>query len=134
MNKGFTLIELLVVMVILGILAGLAVPQLAGRTEQARLQGALADIHGGLAMALDLYEVDVGRYPSSLKDLIENPANAPRWKGPYLKKKKPLDPWGNLYGYRFPGQWNRGSYDLYSAGPDGKEGTTDDVSNQEQMA
>jgi general secretion pathway protein G len=134
MNKGFTLIEMLVVMVILGVLFGLAVPQLAGRTQEARVQGALADLHGGLAVALDMYEVDLGRYPTSLTDLAENPSNLTKWKGPYLKRKHARDPWGNSYIYRYPGQWNRGSYDLWSAGPDGKEGSEDDLTNQEEAS
>lgn len=128
-RKGFTLIELLVVLVILGILAGLSIPQLAGRAERARFQAAKTDIEGGLSLALDLYELDLGKYPDSIENLTENSTDSERWRGPYLKRGIPRDPWGRFYIYHFPGAENRSTYDLLSAGPDGEEGTGDDVSN-----
>ncbi len=126
---GFTLIEILIVVIILGILAGLVVPRLAGRTEQARQEAARSDIEGGIALSLDLYEADNGRYPQSLEDLVRKPADARNWRGPYLKKGIPKDPWGNAYVYRFPGTQNPTLYDLSSPGPDGQEGTDDDITN-----
>jgi len=129
-DGGFTLIELLIVVVILGILVGLAAPRLAGRTESARIEAANADIEGGIALALDLYEVDMGRYPSSLEELTKKPSESSSWKGPYLKKGRiPKDPWGTGYLYRFPGTQNTEGYDLYSLGPDKKEGTGDEITN-----
>jgi len=129
-QKGFTLIELLIVIIILGILASLAIPRLAGRTEEARIQAARSDVEGGLSTALDLYEMDTGKYPSRLEDLIRKPSGATHWKGPYFKKKNiPQDPWKHPYIYRFPGTHNNPEYDLSSNGPDGIEGNQDDITN-----
>ena len=128
-EKGFTLIEILLVVIIIGILVSLVAPRLAGRSEEARKQAAKADIEGGITLALDLYEVDNGRYPGKLEDLLSKPSEAPNWKGPYLKKGLPKDPWGGAYVYRFPGTRNTNGYDLYSFGTDKQEGTEDDITN-----
>ncbi|MBI4358143.1 MAG: type II secretion system major pseudopilin GspG [Candidatus Omnitrophica bacterium] len=127
-RAGFTLIELLVVVIILGVLVSLVVPRLAGRTEEARRQAAKADIEGGIALALDLYEADIGKYPSSLEDLLRNPGED-EWRGPYLKKGLPKDPWGQPYIYHVPGAYNQETYDLFSASSDKQEGTQDDIVN-----
>lgn|SRR3989338_4150579 len=126
-QKGFTLIELLIVVMILGILTGLAVPRLAGRTEWARAHAAKADIDGGISLALDLFELDMGRYPENLEALIQKPGETGGWQGPYLKHGLPKDPWGNFYIYQYPGSKNTGLYDLLSAGPDRQPGTPDDI-------
>lgn len=132
-EKGFTLIEILLVVIIIGILVSLVAPRLAGRSEEARKQAAKADIDGGLALAIDMYEVDSGRYPSRLDDLIDKPSDSQNWKGPYLKKSAlPKDPWGSAYVYRKPGSRNTESYDLFSPGPDKQEGTQDDITNWKQ--
>jgi len=128
-NAGFTMIEILMVVIIIGILVSLVAPRLAGRSEEARRQAAKADIEGGLSLALDLYEADNGKYPNDLADLTKKPGDAVSWKGPYLKKGVPKDPWGNPYVYRSPGNNNTETYDLSSAGRDRKDGTEDDVSN-----
>ncbi len=128
-EHGFTLIEILLVVIIIGILVSLVAPRLAGRSEEARKQAAKADIDGGISLALDLYEVDNGAYPGKLEDLITKPSNAVNWKGPYLKKGVPHDPWGNPYVYRIPGTHNSSSYDLYSIGRDKQENTEDDIVN-----
>jgi general secretion pathway protein G len=109
----------------------LVAPRLAGRSEEARIQAAKADIDGGLSLALDLFEVDNGNYPDKLEDLINKASSAPNWRGPYIKKGMPKDPWGNAYTYRFPGTHNSTGYDLFSSGSDKQEGTQDDITNWE---
>jgi len=128
-QRGFTLIEILLVVIIIGILVSLVAPRLAGRSEEARKQAAKADIDGGIALAIDLYEVDNGHYPTKLEDLVTKPSDAASWKGPYLKKGLSKDPWGNDYIYRLPGTHNTSSYDLYSLGPDKQDGSQDDIVN-----
>ena len=125
-NRAFTLVEMLLVVTIIGILAALVIPKIMGRSEQARMTAAHADINGGIKSALDAFEVDNGFYPKSLQDLVQAPGNAKNWRGPYLDKI-PMDPWGNNYIYYYPGKHNQSAYDLLSVGPDGKEGTDDDV-------
>ena len=129
-QKGFTLIELMLVVIIIGVLVSMVVPRLVGRSEEARVSAAKADIHANISVALDLFELDNGKYPATLDDLRAQPAGATNWKGPYLKRK-PKDPWGNPYVYRYPGEQNP-DYDLYSYGSDGKEGGGDDVTNWEE--
>ena len=134
---GFTLIELLAVMVILVVLAGLAMTRILPKTEEAKKQAARADIEANLALALDLYSLDNGNYPTTeqgLEALRTAPTTPPipdKWKGPYLKKGSPKDPWGRPYQYRSPGEFNKEDYDLYSYGPDGVEGGDDDITNWE---
>ncbi|MHB8155649.1 MAG: type II secretion system major pseudopilin GspG [Candidatus Omnitrophota bacterium] len=128
MKKAFTLIELMLVVIIIGVLSAMVVPRLAGRSEQARIQAAKTDINSSIPMALDLYEMDLGHYPELLDYLRTPGADAESWHGPYLKKK-PMDPWGKTYIYKFPGEHNSSSYDLYSMGSDGKPDTADDVVN-----
>jgi general secretion pathway protein G len=128
MNRAFTLVEMLLVVTIIGILAALVIPKIVGRSEQTRVTAAQTDINAGIKTALDAFEVDNGFYPKSLQDLVQQPSNAKNWHGPYLDKL-PVDPWGNPYIYYFPGKHNPNSYDLLSVGPDGKEGTDDDIGN-----
>ena len=118
----------MLVVTIIGILAALVIPKIAGRSEQARVTAAHADIFGGIKTALDGFEVDNGFYPKSLQDLIQQPNNAKNWHGPYLETL-PIDPWGNPYVYYYPGKHNPTGYDLLSMGTDGKEGTDDDIGN-----
>ena len=122
-DKGFTLIELLVVLVILGLLSAFAAPQVLKYLGRAKTDAAEAQLQN-IASILDLYRLEVGSYPSQtdgLDALIEAPADAARWNGPYVKKRDSLiDPWGQLYGYRMPGE--HGDFDLYSLGADQAEG------------
>ncbi|MCW5222513.1 type II secretion system major pseudopilin GspG [Verminephrobacter aporrectodeae] len=120
--RGFTLIELLVVLVILTLLAGLVGPkvldQLGGaKSKTARVQ--IAEIEQGV----DLFKLDVGRYPSDaegLRALVDRPATAAGWNGPYLRKGLPADPWGAAYLYKSAGR--NGGPDIFSLGADGKPG------------
>lgn len=130
-HKGFTLLELLVVLVILGLLASLVGPQVLRHVGSSKSQTAALQI-SELGAALDLYRLEVGRYPSNnegLEALIKKPSGVSNWNGPYLKKKLVrLDPWGNEYVYEYPG--THGDYDLYSLGADastGGEGENRDV-------
>jgi general secretion pathway protein G len=122
-EKGFTLIELIVVLVILGLLAAVVAPKIIGKLSQSKAQIAKIQIKE-LESALALFSFDVGRFPTvteGLEALRRNPGNLEAWKGPYLEKEVPLDPWGKPYVFRIPS--NHGNdYDLFSYGPDGVEG------------
>ena len=128
---GFTLIELLLVLVILSVLAAVVVPKFTKRSEQARITAARTDI-GNLELALDTFEIDTGRFPSTQEGigaLVEQPTGMDDWRGPYIKRGVPNDPWGTPYVYSYPGDHNREGYDLYSFGPDGQSGGADDIDN-----
>ena len=114
-QRAFTLVELLLVLTILAILAGIVLPKLSGKGEQAKQSAAKAQI-SIFDTALDNFEVDVGYYPkgnNGLNDLVVPPRSAQGWKGPYLKTDVPLDPWHNPYVYNCPGKHNPTGYDIY---------------------
>lgn len=131
-TAGFTLLELLVVMVIIGLLAGYVGPKYFSQIGKSEIKITRAQIDG-FGKALDQFRLDVGRYPSSeenLKSLITRPSNLVKWDGPYLSKSIPLDPWGNSYIYKSPGE--HGEYDLFSYGKNGQlggEGENADITN-----
>jgi len=132
-QAGFSLIELLVVLAILGLLIGLVAPPVIHYFGRAKTDIARAQIHE-LGSALDLYRLDLGRYPTQsegLQALVEKPTGLDRWQGPYLKRSTvPADPWGRAYHYRIPGE--HGDYDLYTLGADdapGGTGENQDVTN-----
>ncbi len=131
-RRGFTLIELMLVVIIIGVLSVMVVPKFVGRGEQAKVTAARADIEANLSIALDLYELDNGAYPSDLGALMNEPSpSPPNWNGPYLKKK-PKDPWLEEYQYTYPGEHNKNAYDLWSNGRDRAPGGGDDITNWEE--
>ena len=119
--KGFTLVELLVVLAILGMLAALVGPQVLNQLGGAKSKSAAIQI-SDLEQALELYKLDVGKFPSSeqgLNALVRQPSGVAGWNGPYLKKGEiPDDPWGNPYEYRYA----EGMTELISYGADGRSG------------
>lgn len=121
-QAGFTLVELIVVVIIIGLLAGLVVPQFIKQEEKATAKAAKAQIEL-FGTALDTFRLDVGRYPTSqegMAALMQKPGGVDRWDGPYLRKDLPPDPWGTPYVYKSPG--DHGVYDIISYGADGAPG------------
>ncbi len=124
---GFTLIELMIVVIIIAALAAMVAPSLIGRSDEAKDKIAQGDL-ASLDTALKLYRLDTGAYPTTEQGI--DSLLTTTGKGPYLERK-PLDPWGRKYQYRCPGTHRPSSYDLFSMGRDGKDGTTDDIRNWE---
>src|SRR5688572_11118792 len=122
--RGMTLIEILVVLVLIGVVLGVVGGNFIGKGEKAKADAAKIEM-GQIAQTLDLYKLEVGRYPSTqegLQALISAPPGVTNWNGPYWKKTTvPKDPWGNEYRYASPGQ-NNSPYEIASYGADGKEG------------
>lgn len=126
-EDGFTLVELLVVLVILVLLASIVGPRVIGYLQSSKAKTAHVQIES-LVTSLELFHIDVGRYPTGaegLDALVKPAGKAPGWNGPYLSKGAvPLDPWGQAYHYESPGK--KGVFDIYTFGGDGKEGGTDE--------
>ncbi len=118
-NAGFTLLEIMVVMGIIALILGIVANKMAGASTdgQRRATRILIDTVAG---KIDTYQLENG-YPSRLEDLLTKPGNAKNWAGPYAKEAELKDPWGNPLIYKRPGT-HGGAFDLYSLGPDGKEG------------
>jgi general secretion pathway protein G len=128
---GFTLIELLVVIIVLGLLAALVGPRILGRVSEAKSATAKTQLEL-LGTALDTYRLDNGSYPTTDQGLValqSKPARDPvplSWRGPYLKRDVPADPWGRPYVYKSPGDHNPSGYDLSTLGRDGQAGGSDE--------
>ena len=133
-REGFTLVEILVVVVILGMLAALVIPQVVGQGEDAKRTAAAVQIRE-IENALDIYRLHNGFYPTTeqgLEALVTKPTTNPQPKkyveGGYMKKV-PMDPWGNYFIYRSPGE--KGMIDIISCGPDGEEGSGNNITNHD---
>lgn len=138
-RHGMTLIEIVVVIIVLGLLAGLVAPQIVGRVSEGRSATARTQLEL-ISVALDNYRLDSGAYPTTeqgLAALREKPTASPvpgNWRGPYLRKGVPQDPWGRAYSYQSPGEHNKSEFDLFTLGRDGEPGGEDenaDVTNWE---
>lgn len=133
-SSAFSILELLLVLVILGILAGIVGVRFVGQSGKAKVTATKSQL-SNLATALSNYEIDMGQFPSTqegLKALREAPSGVDEGdysKGGYLEKAIVNDDWGNPWQYRYPGTKNEHGYDLYSYGPNGKEGGDDDITN-----
>jgi general secretion pathway protein G len=132
-RAGFSLLELLLVLVILAILAGIVGSRFVGQSQAARIKAAKAQLEH-LTLALNRFEIDLGRFPTGsegLRVLIEKPSDAGKaWQGPYLDGNAlPVDQWNTPWNYRQPGQKRPEGFDLWSNGPDGHEGGGDDIAN-----
>lgn len=125
-RSGFTLIEIMVVVIVLGVLAALVIPNLVGKTDEARVSKAQSDISGMVTM-LEAFRLDMRRYPTEeegLTVLREPPSSedANLWKGPYTKKPVPADPWGKPYVYSSPAPDEQSEFGIESLGADGQPG------------
>ena len=132
-RRGFTLLEVMLVIGILAMLALFVVPSFIGQSAKAKLGAAKAMVgpSGPIASAISNFHMDFGKYPESLKDLIERPSDLDddkQWTR-YMETDEFKDPWHNELIYKEPGDVREDGYDLISMGPDGKEGGDDDIGN-----
>lgn len=134
-RRAFTLLEILIVLALIGLLVGLGVTKFGKILDGGQVDAAKFFVQSTIKISLTAYRIHTGDYPSSsegLEALITQPSNRSGWNGPYIDAvggKAPVDPWKEPYVYRYPGTQNKGSYDLFSKGPDRTEGTPDDIKN-----
>lgn len=132
-RDGMTLIEIMLVLVILVIVSSIAVGMFTNTQKKAQIKAASAQI-GSFETPIGTYYLDTNQYPPSLEALRVAPSNLSnpaKWAGPYMSKDIPLDPWGNPYQYVVPGAHRPEAYDIWSLGPDGVDGSEDDIGNWE---
>ena len=133
-RHGFTLIEVLLVLAILVIIASLTVVAVIPMQRSAYMRAAETQVKA-FKTPLQAYRIDIGTFPDSSQGLeaLRNPPSdlaAPnKWRGPYLESPVPLDPWSNPYRYEYPGKYQEDMPDIWSYGPDGMDGTEDDIGN-----
>lgn len=117
---GFTLIELIAVIALIAVLAAVIAPNLLGKAGKAKRMAATVQMEK-ISQAIELYHLENGRYPEELVDLVEKPADAGNWNGPYMRKRSQLlDPWNHQMTIRIPG--TQGPFDVISYGADGRVG------------
>lgn len=129
---GFTLMEVLLVLVILVVLASMAVTVFSGTQERADKQAAAVQV-GILKRGIEVYKFHTKNYPEDLDGLVDKPSDsklADLWSGPYVDRM-PIDPWDNDFRIAVPGKHNEDSFDVWSLGPDGQDGSEDDIGNWE---
>ncbi len=129
---GFTLLEILVVLAIVALLATLAITNVDQIFGGAQASTAQLFVRESMKTPLSAYRIHMSEYPSTadgLQALVARPGTAGNWRGPYIEGGVPIDPWGEPYQYRYPGEKNKGGYDLWSKGVDKQSGTDDDIGN-----
>jgi general secretion pathway protein G len=134
-SSGFTLLEMVIVLGIIAMILGGAIFAMRGIGDAAKLRQVESDFKS-FESALAMYKLNAGSYPTTqqgLKALQEKPTTTPvprRWS--QIMSKLPGDPWDQPYGYRFPGKKRASEFEMFSKGPDGQEGTADDLSSQDE--
>lgn len=133
-TAGFTLMEILFVVGLIALLMGALIKGIMGSSAAAEIKIAQTEVGSGLRLPLESFKLSMGSYPTTeegLQALVTAPgSNSGNWRGPYYESKEaPKDPWGTPYRYAYPGSHNTTRYDIWSAGPDKKDGTADDIGN-----
>ncbi len=134
LRKGFTLLEIIIVVGLMAALAAVLFQFLFGTQDGANREVVRLFVGTSVNTPLQTFKLNMRRYPTTdegLQALVKAPSGAGgNWAGPYIDDENALvDPWGNAYRYQFPGKHNTGRYDVWSLGPDGQDGTADDIGN-----